>query len=138
MRLITCLMTALIPVAGAHAATVTVTVGNVASGEGQVRVAVCTAATFLKPRCPYNGSAPAVEGETEVRIEGIAPGSYALQAFHDANGNTDLDTNLLGLPEEGVGFSRDAPMRFGPPEFTDARVSIGDPARPLRLRLRYF
>ena len=138
MRLTFCLIMLLMPLAAAGAGDLTIAVTNVASSDGQVRVAVCTVETFLERHCPYNGSAPAVAGETEVRVEGVAPGGYAVQAFHDANGNADLDRSFLGLPEEGVGFSRDAPMRFGPPDFEDAQISIGQEDAKASLRLRYF
>lgn len=138
MRRTIFLVAMLLPLAGAQAANLTVTVGNIASSAGRVLVAVCTAETFLEPDCPYHGSAPAVRGETEVRIEGVEPGGYAIQAFHDANDNAAVDTDFLGRPQEGIGFSRDAPIRFGPPEFARARISIGPEDSVVSLQIRYF
>ena len=79
-----------------------------------------------------------VSGEAKVVVRDIDPGVYAVQAFHDENGNFDLDRNFLGLPKEGMGFSNDAPMRFGPPSFDDAAIEIGAAGAATRLRLRYF
>jgi len=50
-------------------------------------------------------------------------GQYALALVHDENGNGRLDT-FLGIPREGYGFSRNAPVRFGPPRFDDARFTL--------------
>ena len=50
-------------------------------------------------------------------------GDYALAVVHDENGNGRLDTSV-GIPREGFGFSRNAPARFGPPRFADARFTL--------------
>jgi uncharacterized protein (DUF2141 family) len=126
------------PLAGAGAAELKVTLEDVATSSGHVLVAVCTPETFLRAGCPYTGRAPAVSGEAQVVVRGIDPGVYAVQAFHDQNDNFDLDRNFLGLPKEGMGFSNDAPMRFGPPSFDDAAIEIGAAGAATRLRLRYF
>ncbi|MXY49364.1 MAG: DUF2141 domain-containing protein [Gemmatimonadetes bacterium] len=54
----------------------------------------------------------------------LSPGRYAVAVFHDDNGNDELDTNILGIPSEGTGFSRNAQGNFGPPSFHDAAVEI--------------
>jgi uncharacterized protein (DUF2141 family) len=54
----------------------------------------------------------------------LPAGTYAVAAFHDENGNGKLDRNLLGMPTESFGFSRDAQAMFGPPEFADAVLEL--------------
>ena len=51
-------------------------------------------------------------------------GDYALAVIHDENGNARLDT-IAGIPREGFGFSRNPPIRFGPPRFAAARFDLG-------------
>ena len=46
-------------------------------------------------------------------------GPYAIRYFHDENENDELDTNILGIPKEGFGFSNDAMGRFGPKDFSE-------------------
>ena len=41
------------------------------------------------------------------KIENLQPGEYAAFAFHDGNGNGKVDSNLVGVPTEGFGFSND-------------------------------
>ena len=108
------------------------------SDEGHVLVAVCTPETFLGAGCPYTARAPAAAGTVALAISDIPPGTYAVQTFHDANDNFDIDRNLLGLPREGMGFSNDAPMRFGPPQFDDAAIEIDGADLRARLKMRYF
>ncbi len=108
----------------AHATDAEVRILNVDAGGGTIRVAVCPEASFLQPSCPFVGTAPAHSGKVTVLVSNIPAGIYAVQAHHDANDNGRIDTNLLGAPVEGIGFSRGAAMRFGPPRFNDAALSI--------------
>ena len=103
---------------------------------GTLRVAICRSETFLEPSCARTGVAPA--GAGTVRIADVPPGQYAVQAFHDENGNGRLDRGFVGRPLEGMGFSRDAPMRFGPPRFPDAAIEVPPRGGALALTIRYF
>jgi uncharacterized protein (DUF2141 family) len=122
----------------AAAAQVTVTITGVRDGRGVVRVAICPRADFLQPRCPYVGLAPAAAGAVRVVINGVPPGVYAAQAYQDANDNGILDRDWLGFPKEGLGFSRNAPMHFGPPSFVNAAFTVGTGAITISFLLRYF
>jgi uncharacterized protein (DUF2141 family) len=50
----------------------------------------------------------------------IPLGTYALVVVHDENTNGKLDTNRLGIPKEGYGFSNDARALLGAPSFSAA------------------
>jgi uncharacterized protein (DUF2141 family) len=45
---------------------------------------------------------------------------------------------MFGVPREGVGFSRNPRLIFGPPSFADARFPVA--AQPVEeiVRLKYF
>jgi len=48
-------------------------------------------------------------------IEKLKPGRYAFQFIHDENSNDKLDTNWLGIPNEGFGYSNNPSLIKGPP-----------------------
>lgn len=121
----------------AGAATVDVELTGVANDQGLIRVAVCTAETFTTKHCPFFGATPAQPGSVVVQIDNIPAGRYALQAYHDEDGNGRVRRGLFGIASEAIGFSRDAPLRFGPPYFEDAAVSITEPSTTVRIRLRH-
>jgi uncharacterized protein (DUF2141 family) len=50
-------------------------------------------------------------------IENLKPGRYAVRYYHDENMNGKMETNLVGKPTEGYGFSNDVTGKFGPPPF---------------------
>jgi uncharacterized protein (DUF2141 family) len=116
------------------AATLTVDVVGLRNEAGLLRVAVCPRAQFTKSDCPHVAEAPASAGRAVV--EGVPPGIYAVQAFHDEDGDGDLDRRGW-RPSEGLGFSRDAPMRMGPPRFSDAAVQVEGDGR-LTVMMRYY
>ena len=118
----------------ASAATVEVRVSGV-TAKGKVSVAVCDKARFLK-QCAYSASAPAQAGETLVTVKDVPPGTWAVLAYQDENGNNELDRNLIGIPKEPYGFSRDARGKFGPPKFEEAAIEVGDAPASASVRLR--
>jgi uncharacterized protein (DUF2141 family) len=125
---------ALGPAHTAGAADLTIRIQGLRSAEGVVRVAVCPRESFTKPSCPHLAAAAAREGQVVLRD--VPEGVYAVQAFHDEDGDGDLDRKGL-RPLEGLGFSRDAPMRMGPPRFRDAAIRIvGDGT--LTVSMRYY
>jgi uncharacterized protein (DUF2141 family) len=71
-------------------------------------------------------------------IQNVPPGTYAAEAFHDEDDNGKLERSFFGLPEEGMGFSNDAPMRFGPPAFGAASFDVGGMDGQIRFSMRYY
>lgn len=53
-------------------------------------------------------------------FEDIPPGTYAMVVVHDENMNGELDTNWLGIPKEGYGFSNYVNALQGAPSFSAA------------------
>lgn len=116
--------------------TLRIEVTNVRNATGKVHVDVCHQAEFLKD-CRIISEVKAVTGTTVITIGGLAPGNYGVQVTHDENGNGKVDRGLFGIPKEGVGFSNDAPIRFGPPKWADAVFGVnGD--KTISLKMRYF
>ena len=44
-------------------------------------------------------------------------GSYAVSMLHDENEDGKLNTNFMGIPKEGIGFSNDPRIIKGTPSF---------------------
>lgn len=126
------------PLSGAGAATLEIVVGNVRNAHGHVRVAVCPQPMFLTDKCSLVGFTKSRPGEVLVTIRDVPPGVYAAQSFHDEDDNDDLGRTMLGMPKEGIGFSNDAPFRFGPPSFADAAFQLTPAGGRIRFNLRYY
>ena len=126
---------------GAFAAELTIDVHGVRSGDGRVYLAAhgpATRETFPSGEALVEGlREPALPGTMRFVVEDLAPGRYALSAFHDENDNGELDTNLLGIPSEGYGFGNDASAAFGPPSFEAAAVDVNAAPGATALTLAY-
>jgi len=122
----------------AESGTLELDVLNLRSGRGLVQVCV-TPRPSTFPDCRNDPSSyrlsVAAETAATIRLAAIRPGTYAIALLHDENGNGRLDT-LAAIPREGYGFSRDAPVRFGPPRFEQAeiRITSGDNRQSIRMR----
>ncbi len=62
---------------------------------------------------------PVTGSTVTVRFDSLTPGPKTVRLFHDKNSNGELDTNFLGIPTEGYGFSNNQRSRFGPPPYED-------------------
>jgi uncharacterized protein (DUF2141 family) len=120
--------------------TLTVHIEGMRSKKGIVR-ACLTRDEKSFPHCDkdpaaYKVNIPAPEGGT-LHFTDVTAGHYAITVLHDENGNAKVDT-MLGIPREGVGFSRNPRLIAGPPSFAATRFAIGDAAAETTIKLKYF
>ena len=74
-------------------------------------------------------------GERTVTFEGLAAGDYAAKAFHDVNGDGEMNFNPFGLPVEPYAFSNNAVGNMGPASWERARFAVSGPtAQTINLR----
>lgn len=119
--------------APASAATVEVTVDGIEPLSSSLYVALCQGG-LTEAECRTGRDAP-VSGTTQRMVfQDVAPGTYAVAAFQDENGNGRLDRTGLGLPTEPYGFSG-ASERAARPDFARARITIREPGLAVRVRL---
>lgn len=116
------------------------TVTDLRSDDGQV-LACLTAKPAAFPNCEHDPAARRLivpAGKPLVLDFGAVPnGRYAIALVHDENGNGKLDKQLL-MPREGFGFSRDAPVRLGPPSFSRAAFTVEGEEEHQTIRMRYL
>lgn len=115
-------------------------VSNLRSAKGNILVCL-TANPAHFPDCRKDPGAhrlvaPAREAH-RIMLNDVAPGDYAVALIHDENGNGKLDTRLM-IPVEGFGFSRNPPIRFGPPKFASARFVYEGGAEPMAVKMKYM
>jgi|SRR6185295_10033585 len=99
-----------------------IVVENVKDNEGILMVALFNSEETFTSK-PWRGDRPAAEkGTMHVYFSDVPPGNYAIAVYHDANKNSKMDKNLLGIPKEGYGFSNDVMGSFGPPSYENAQI----------------
>ena len=68
----------------------------------------------------------------------LKEGTYAVAVIDDQNGNTKLDKDFLGIPEEGFGISNNpiVSITTGTPNFEDASFSLTED-RTIEIDMKY-
>jgi len=64
-------------------------------------------------------------------------GQYAAVVFHDENGDGKFNTNWMGLPQEGYGFSNDVSLSWRPPHFDEASFEFDGGTEQQTIHIRY-
>lgn len=77
------------------------------------------------------------EGVFVVRIPNMPFGTMAISVLDDENSNVEMDMKL-GIPQEGFGFSNDAPLGIGPPKFDKCSFQFEKENQQISIKLRYM
>ena len=120
--------------------TVTIAVTGLRNTNGIVQACLTAEARFF-PDCDRDPAAHRLSVHASsnmvLQFDDVPPGTYAVALLHDENANGRVDRMLM-IPREGFGFSRDAPVRMGPPHFTDAAFALGPATARQTIRMRYM
>ena len=120
----------------ADAATLTVNLDGIKPGGGPLTVLLFDRAEgFLKEaRASQRHVLPA--GKKTLALDGLTPGQYAVMAYHDEDGNGELNRLFGMIPQEGWGLSNN-PKVTGKPAFKDAVVTLPESGAAVTLHLDY-
>lgn len=127
--------------ATAQSADLSFQIDGLRSTSGAVLVSVFDSADGF-PGTPEKAVATAIvrpKGKAvAMKFKNLPPGQYAVAFIHDENNNGKLDTNVLGIPKEGIGFSNNPRIRFGAPSFADCAFEVKNPASSARATTKYY
>ncbi|HET7898430.1 MAG TPA: DUF2141 domain-containing protein, partial [Flavisolibacter sp.] len=80
-----------------------------------------------------------VEKTANALFEDVPPGNYAVAVIHDANKNDRFDTNILGIPTEGYGASKNKLPFAAAPRFEENQFAVAPSGNTsIAIRLRYL
>ena len=122
-------------------ADVRVDVTGLRSAKGVVRACMTSHPShFLDCEGDDGSHSVVVAAGKSVRLDfgDVAPGRYAIAIVHDENSNGKIDRAFGLMPKEGYGFSRDAPVRMGPPKFEQAAFEVGGAPVRQTIKMRYM
>lgn len=121
---------------GAGAATLTVTLDGVRPGGGPLTVLLFDRAADFPREARASARHVLPAGTHTLALDGLKPGEYAVMAYHDEDGNGELNRFLGMIPREGWGLSNN-PKVSGKPAFKDAAVALPASGAALTLKLNY-
>jgi len=115
--------------------TLTVRVTGIRNAKGKIRLGLYRDAKFVEGR---EIEIDAATLNARVVFEKIPQGVYAVNLFHDENMNGKMDTNFLGMPVEGYGFSNNPGKRMGKPGFDETSFKVNQPECAIEIRMIYW
>jgi uncharacterized protein (DUF2141 family) len=123
---------------GAGAAELVITVENIRNAKGDMRISVYSSPAEWpdKSASEHDQAQKARTGSVVFRFD-LPPGTYAANGLHDENGNGKMDTNFLGIPEEGYCFSNNARPVLSAPSFESASFKLSAEGAAITMRMRY-
>lgn len=117
--------------------TLSVKVSNLKNTDAPIYMAVYKSPSdFLNNEKMYSGAKLEPKGSKEpvLKVE-LPEGQYALAIFQDINENGKLDTNILGIPKEPYGFSKNFRPVFSAPAFEDCAIDVRSDSGIYSIRL---
>lgn len=109
---------------GQESKLISLKIENIESSEGQLLIGLFNSKeTFLNTAYKHI-KVDAKKGTMEVKFENVPTGLYTVSVIHDKNSNGDLDKNMMGIPSEPYGVSKDGKSMFGPPSYDKAEFEL--------------
>lgn len=114
---------------------VRVSVTNIRAQQGYLMVALYDEANWGQTAVA-RARVPVASAVVALTLAAPAPGRYAIRMFQDVNADGAMDTNIIGIPTEPIGFSNNAPLQFGPPSFDAAAFDVAASGAAQTIALR--
>lgn len=84
---------------------------------------------------PVAATAISASGPVVATFENLPAGDYAVKAFHDVNGDGQMNTNPFGMPTEPYAFSNNAVGNMGPARWDRAHFAVsGETTQSINIR----
>lgn len=124
------------------AQTIEVTVSNIHTNKGQLCVALFDTEEGFKNEQPcwknYYSKSQVEEGKIMMTIC-IPPGTYGLSVLDDENDDGKMKYNLIGIPQEGFGFSNYQHKGLRRPQFKDFIFRVEEnQTLKIAVEMKYF
>lgn len=118
-----------------------VSITNLSNNNGHVLVSLYNTAEGFpsKPeKAVQKKQVTVTNKQATVEFSSLPAGTYAVAVLHDENDDQKMNTNWLGIPKEGYGFSNNAMGTLGPPAFSKASFRLEkDEQKSISIRLRH-
>ncbi len=113
-------------VRAAETSSLTVTFSGITAAKGVILFTVVNSEAAYGDKAPPSAQAmlPVTTKTVTKVITGLAPGRYAIKAFHDINGDGKMNANPFGIPTEPFAFSNNAVGNMGPAKWADASFEV--------------
>jgi uncharacterized protein (DUF2141 family) len=127
----------LVQVRGFSQGALKITINKVRNNKGVLVVTLFKHANSYMKDFSVSKTIPAAS-QVVLTFDNLQEGEYAITVMHDENNNNKFDSNFIGIPKEGTGFSNNASATFGPPSWEKAKFKCCDDSKPQIISLKYW
>ena len=113
-----------------------ISISNINTAKGNMEIGLFNSEKgFLKDGAQYLKKKVKIVGNTlNYTFRNLPKGNYAIAVYHDENMNSKCDTNFMGIPTEGFGFSNNFRPKLSAPTFAQTKFSVnGDKSVSIKL-----
>ncbi|NKI32740.1 DUF2141 domain-containing protein [Croceivirga thetidis] len=102
---------------------------------GEIRIGLYDSETNWLERTFKSESIEVISDTCQVVFTDIPKGEYAISLYQDENSNGKLDMTMGIIPKEKFAASNQAPARFGPPKWKNAKFNINKNEQEITIKL---
>jgi uncharacterized protein (DUF2141 family) len=121
-------------------AVIQIEVSGISSKKGEILAALFSSEKGFPndaSKAYKTAKATPANGKAIIFFNQIPEGKYAIALFHDTNGDGKLNTNILGIPKEGYGVSKNVRNLFSAPGFEESSFRHGKSKTSLSITIQY-
>lgn len=106
----------------------TLKITNIKHIKGDIKIAIYTDKnTFLQKEGEFRRiTFKVTQTQEKYIITNLPKGDYAIALFQDENTDGKCNTNFLGVPKEGYGFSNNYKPLLSSPSYSDCKFTFND------------
>tara|TARA_R110002020_G_scaffold133131_7_gene297133 strand:- start:965 stop:1381 length:417 start_codon:yes stop_codon:yes gene_type:complete len=104
--------------------TINIEMYNLDNNEGTIQIGLYDSEGNFLNKTFRSLEAEIVNQKSSATFQDVPDGIYAISLYHDEDNDKELDKFLNTIPTEDYGTSNNAPARFGPPKWKDAKFEV--------------
>jgi len=104
--------------------TVEVNITDFDSNDGTVYISIYDSEENFLEKGFVSKKSEVTNQEASFTFSELVDGVYAVSCFHDEDDNGKMNMIMGMIPSEDYGTSNNAPARFGPPKWKDAKFEV--------------
>lgn len=117
-------------------------VSNIKTQKGTIKLALFNSKeTYTNSKAvPYQAASSTItsKGTSIIVLDNLPYGEYAIKLFQDKDNLGYLETNWLGIPKEGYGFSNNPTAQHGIPDYDAVKFSLTKKNTRQNITLQYY
>lgn len=131
-------LTSFVPPNRVETGNLVITVDNISRTKGTIWIGLYDSVDnyLIKEKSILKKIDVTEKGTSQLVVDNLPFGVYAVALFHDINANGEMDKNLLGIPSEPYAFSKKPKSKWRIPKFDEVKFNFSKDQQQLKTKLK--